>query len=644
MKSKFFIGAVALLSVGAIAWASGKDPVVMTINGEDVPKSEFEYLYNKNRQQQVEAQPLDEYVGMFELYKMKVADAKAEGIDTTAAFLSEMRQYRRDLANPIVADSVYLNKLVDEAYRNSQEELDYYHIMFAKGRSGKDNIRNRELADSVRQLLLKGGDFEALARQYSSDKTVETNGGHLGYIASGRLPYNFEKAAYALAPGKISEVVESNAGYHIIKVGKRRPAKGSVRASHIMKMVRPGSTPEAEALAKAQIDSLYQIVSANPELFEQVAMSNSDDQGSARMGGQIGWFVSGMMVPEFSEKAFELAIGEISEPVRTSYGWHIIKKLESHPVRGRQEIKPELLSRFDDPRDERFTLVRENRDGKLAKKHKAKTNAAARNRLSSYVAANGIDSTFFTSFGNSQEAMFEIDGNKVTVKDFVASLNGAVNPDPYFGTLMLEERLDATLDDALMEAEEDWLYAHNADYRNLLNEYRDGSLLYEVSLRKVWDKAANDNEGLEKYFAAHRDEYKFKEPRAKGFLVLAKNDSIAEAIKARYSQIGPEDALKILREDFRQEAVIDKLLAPQGLNRFVDKVLFEGPDPELNPKFPVYFILDGRIITEPEEMSDVKGAVTSDYQQQLEQNWTTELRQRYPVKRNDDELKKIKQK
>ena len=102
--------------------------------------------------------------------------------------------------------------------------------------------------------------------------------------------------------------------------------------------------------------------------------------------------------------------------------------------------------------------------------------------------------------------------------------------------------------------------------------------------------------------------------------------------------------MKILREDFRQEAVIDKLLAPQGLNRFVDKVLFEGPDPELNPKFPVYFILDGRIITEPEEMSDVKGAVTSDYQQQLEQNWTTELRQRYPVKRNDDELKKIKQK
>ena len=640
MKSKFFIGAAALLSLGALAWA--KDPVVMVVNGEDVPKSEFEYLYNKNRQQQVEAQPLDEYVGMFELYKMKVADAKAEGIDTTAAFRSEMKQYRRDLANPYVADSVYLNKLIDEAYKHSQEELDYYHIMFAKGRSGKDNIRNRALADSVRQVLVNGGDFEALARKYSSDRTVETNGGHLGYIASGRLPYNFEKTAYSLTPGKISEVVESNAGYHIIKVGKRRPAKGSVRAAHIMKMVRPGSTPEAEALAKAQIDSLYQIVAANPEMFEQVAMANSDDQGSARMGGQLGWFVTGMMVPEFSEKAFELNVGEISEPVKTSYGWHIIKKLDAHPIRDRQEIKPELLAQFDDPRDERFALVRENRDNRLAKRHKAKTNTAAKAKLASYVASHGIDSTFFANFGNSREVLFTIDGSNTTVGEFAGAFGEMMNPDPYFAQIMLDDKFATEYDNALMEAEEDLLYAGNADYRNLLNEYRDGSLLYEVSLMKVWDKAANDTEGLEKYFADHRSEYKFKEPRAKGFLVLAKNDSVADKIKTRYAQLNNEDALKVLRDEFRQVAVIDRLLAPKGLNRFVDKVLFDGPDPELNPKFPVYFILDARVITEPEEMADVKGAVTSDYQQELEQNWTTELRQRYPVVRNEKELKKIK--
>lgn len=643
MKSKSLFGAAVLLSAGAIAWAA-KDPVVMTINGEDVLKSEFEYLYNKNSQQQVEAQPLEEYVGMFELYKMKVADAKAAGIDTTAAFIAEMNQYRRDLALPYVADSVYINQLVDEAYNHSTEEVDYYHIMFAKGRSAAENTKNRQLADSVRSLLLNGADFETLAKEYSTDRTASTNGGHLGYIASGRLPYGFEKSAYSLAPGTISDIVESNAGYHILKVGGRRPAKGTVRASHIMKMVRPGATPEAEAQAKAAIDSLYAIVVANPELFEQLAMSDSDDQGSARMGGQIGWFSAGMMVPEFSETAFEIPVGSISEPVRTSYGWHIIKKLDAHDIRSREEIKPELLTQFEDPRDERFNLVRENRDRNLAKKHKTKINEASHNKMKDYVLSNGIDSVFYATFDNSPEVLFTVNGVNTTIGDLTAGFGRTMNPDTYFGSLMLDERYAQAYDDALMNAEEDWLYANNADYRNLLNEYHDGSLLYEISLQRVWDKAANDIPGLEKYFADHRSEYTFKEPRAKGYLVLAKNDSIADAVKAKYAELDPNDALKDLRDAFRQEAVIDRLLAPEGLNRFVDKILFDGPDPELNPKFPVYFILDARVITEPEEMNDVKGQVTADYQQELEQNWTTELRSKYPVKRNEAELKKIKQK
>lgn len=642
MKSKFLIGSAAVLSVGAIAWAA-KDPVVMTVNGEDVPRSEFEYLYHKNSQQQIEAQPLEEYVGMFELYKMKVADAKAEGIDTTAAFVSEMATYRRDLANPYVADSLYLNSLVDEAFKNSQEEVDYYHIMFQKGRNAKENLTNRQKADSVRNALLGGADFEELARRYSSDRSASTNGGHLGYIASGRLPYSFEHAAYSLKPGEISEVVESSAGYHILKGGARRPAKGSVRAAHIMKMVRPGSSPEMEARAKEAIDSLYQVVIADPDSFEQVAMANSDDQGSARMGGQLGWFAAGQMVPEFSEKAFEIEVGSISEPVRSSYGWHIIKKLDARGVRSRGEIKPELLTQFNDPRDERFKMVRDNRDRNLAKKHKGSVKDAALNGLKDYVQTNGLDSAFYVTYSNSPEVLFIVADAPTTVGKFVSSsLNNSVMPEPYVAALMLDDKFATAYDDALMEAEENWLYANNADYRHLLNEYRDGSLLYEVSLRKVWDKAANDTPGLENYFANHRSEYTFKEPRVKGFLVLAKNDSVADVIKARYAELPQDSVLQTLRQEFRNDAVVDRLLAPQGLNRFVDKIMFDGPDPELNPKYPVYFILGGRILTEPEEMNDVKGAVTSDYQQLLDQNWTTELRRKYPVKRNEKELKKIK--
>ena len=640
MKSKVLIGSAALLAAGALAWA--KEPVVMTVNGEDVPKSEFEYLYHKNSQQQLEAQPLEEYVGMFELYKMKVADARAEGIDTTAAFLSEMETYRRELASPYVADSLYLNSLIDEAYAHSQEELDYSHIMFAKGRTAAENAVTLQKADSVHQALVNGADFETLARQYSTDRTVSLNGGNLGYIAAGRLPYSFEHTAYSLAPGEISEVVESSAGYHILKGGPRRKARGSVRAAHIMKMVRPGSSEETEAEAKQAIDSLYLVVSEHPELFENVAMQNSDDQGSARMGGQVGWFVAGQMVPEFSEAAFDMEVGEISKPVRTSYGWHIIKKLDASDVRGRDALKHDLLTQMNDPRDERFKMIRDNRDRKLSAKHKATVNTNAFDAMKQYVAVNGLDSAFFATFANDGRTLYSVGKKKYPVSEFVATFSNNPVPDSYIGGLILNDKFETAYDAALLEAEEDWLYANNADYRNLLNEYRDGSLLYEVSLRKVWDKAANDTEGLENYFAAHRSEYTFKEPRAKGFLVLAKNDSIADLVKARYTEIDKDSALQILRTEFRQEAVIDRLLAPQGLNRFVDRILFNGPEPELNPKFPVYFILDARVVEEPEEMTDVKGAVTSDYQQLLEQNWTTELRRRYPVRRNDKVLKTVK--
>lgn len=641
MKSKVLIGSAIVLSAGAVAWAA-KDPVVMTINGEDVPRSEFEYLYHKNSQQQVEAQPLEEYVGMFELYKMKVADAKAEGIDTTAAFKSEMAQYRRDLAEPYLADSLYLNALIDEAYNNSLEEVDYYHIMFPKGRSAAENKEFRQRADSVRTALLNGADFEEMARQFSSDRTVSMNGGHLGYIASGRLPYGYERAAYSLKPGELSEVVESPAGYHIIKIGGKRPSKGSVRAAHIMKMVRPGSSPEQEAKAKEAIDSLYQILLKDPEAFESLATSNSDDQGSARVGGQIGWFVSGMMVPEFSEVAFEIPVGAISEPVKSSYGWHIIKKIDAKGVKSREEIKPELLNQFNDQRDERFKMIRDNRDKNLSAKHKGSLKNDAVKNLKDYVAVNGLDSAFYTTYANAPEIIYIVENNPTTVGDFVAGMAMAVVPDSYVGGMILDEKLATAYDGALVEAEEDWLYANNEDYRNLLNEYRDGSLLYEVSLRKVWDKAANDVPGLENYFNSHKDEYKFKEPRAKGFLVLAKDDETADLIKARFAELPKDSVLQSLRNEFRQVAVIDRLLAPEGLNRFVDKLMFNGPDPELNPKYPVYFILDGRVLPEPEEMNDVKGAVTSDYQQLLEQNWTTELRKKYPVKRNEAELKKIK--
>ena len=642
MKSKIFIGSVALLSIGALAWAA-KDPVVMTVNGVPVTKSEFEYLYHKNSQQQTEAQPIDEYVGLFELYKMKVEDAKACGIDKSPAFIEEMQVYRRELASPYLVDSVYLNKLVDEAYNRSAQEVEINHIMLPKGNNAAENSRSLALADSIRQLLIGGADFDELALKYSTDQSVKNNKGHLGYVSANMFPYHFETAAYTLKPGEISDIVESFAGYHILVGGNKRPSKGMANVSHILMLVRPGTSPEQEAKIKERIDSIYNVVAADPSKFAQMAQTFSNDPGSAVKGGQLNWFSAGQMIPEFSEVAFDLPKGAISQPIRTSYGWHIIMKNDEKPGPGKEEIKPMMLQRFNDKREDRYKMIRDDRIKRLAKKHKGKEMKEPYEKMRGYVAQNGIDSVFYTTFGNSKDVLYVVEGKSTPVSEFVASFKGGISTDPYGAGKSLEERYLESYDNALIAAEEDWLEAKNADYRNLLNEYREGSLLYEVSKLKVWDKASEDVEGLENYFQQHRDNYKFDVPKAKGILVQAINDSIGNVVKARYAEIqGTENVLETLKKEFRNQAVFDKVFASQGVNMMVDNLMFGGPVPKANEKYPLYFMLDPKIITQPETASDIKGPVTTDYQNELEQEWVIYLRNTYPVVRYDEELKKVK--
>ncbi len=570
------LAALAIIA-GAAFCASAKDDVVMTVNGVDVPRSEFEYLYHKNQQQQVDPQTLEEYAEMFKIYKLKVADALSQKLDTASSFRKEMDQYKRELAAPYMTDSLYLNSLVKEAYDLSREEVEAFHIMLAKGATDNETQASRAKADSLRTAILNGEDFGEIAAKYSVDRASSNAGGRMGFIVSGRFPYAFEKAAYSLAPGEISEIVESPQGFHILKGGKHRPARGTVLVEHIMKMVPPTASAEEQAAAKAAIDSIYQVVIDNPEKFEDLARELSDDKGSGRQGGKLNWFGAGMMVEPFDSASFAISVNEISHPVKSQYGWHIIRKLDAKGPATMAEMKPNVLKRIANPQDERFNLVEKNLINNLRKKHKK---------------------------------------------------------------LLQKQNLD---DEAVKEVEYEWLYANEPDYRNLLNEYREGSLLYEASLREVWDKAAKDNDGLTDYFNAHRDEYKWTKPHVKGILVQATNDSVAGLVRTALREASDDNGLKALRKQFIGKASIDRILMEEGQNAMVDNVMFGGePVKPNNKKYTVYFIFDPKLLDAPETMTDVKSLVTSDYQNKLERDWVESLKARYPVTVNEKVLKKVK--
>lgn len=645
MNNKILAG--ASLSAFALMALAAKDPVVMTINGVDVPRSEFEYLYHKNtQQQQLDPQPIEEYAEMFQLYKMKVADALAEKIDTVESFRKEMDKYRHELAEPFLADSVLLNRLVAEAAELAKTEREIKHIMVNKASDSKADAAARQQLDSIRTLLKNGEDFVTLAKNYSQDPSVQTNEGNLGFFMEGKLPYEFEKTAWSLAEGEVSDIVESPMNYHVIVGGQKRPARGLVHVCHIMKMCRPGSTPEEEAQAKASIDSIYTILLSNPEKFEAIALEESDDKGSGRQGGLLPWFGAGQMVPEFDAKAFAMVDGEIAAPIRSTYGWHIIKRLSSKPAPTADELKPQVLAAVNNPQDERFRIVKEAQTERLAKKHNARLNGKTLEALKKRVATTGLDSLFYADYAApavATQTLIEIGKEKIPVSDFIFRLKGYIQPDPAKASMVVENYTKGFFNNKLVEVEEDWLLANEPDYRNLYNEYRDGSLLYEVSLNKVWNKAAQDTEGLERYFNAHRGEYTWTEPHVKGILVQAANDSVANLVRERMGQLDNDSVMSVIRKEFPRQAKLDRVLVKKGDNAMVDNLMFGGAPTQTNDsRYTVYFLFNPRTLDAPEEAADVRGKVTGDYQNQLEKEWISDLKSRYTVKVNEAELKKIK--
>ena len=644
--NRTFIAAIALAAATTFPGAA-KDEVIMTVNGTDVTRSEFEYLYHKNQQQQVDPQTLEDYAEMFKIYKLKVADALDQRLDTLSSFRQEMEQYRTDLAKPYMVDSVYLNSLVKEAFDRSREEVEAFHIMLAKGRNAGDNEDARVLADSIRTALLGGADYAELAKKYSVDRGSSNQGGRMGYILEGRFPYSFEKAAFELRPGEISEIVESPQGYHILKGGKHRPARGTVLVQHIMKMVPEGASAEAEAAAKASIDSIYAAVVAQPKTFDDVARRQSDDKGSGRQGGRLNWFGAGMMVEPFDSAAFAIGVNEISKPVRSQFGWHIIRKLDARGPESLEQMKPAILQRVTSPNDERSLLVRKNLIANLASKHKAKLNEKNIDALCRDIPEDGLDSIWFAKAADIKALggleIAKIGKKGISLSEWAGSTTPAKVPNRDVAASQLRSRLESFFGNRLIEAEEQWLDENEPAYSNLLKEYREGSLLYEASLRRVWDKAAKDTEGLNRYFEAHRDDYKWQRPHVKGILVQATDDSIANSVRKYLADMKDESEIKAIRKSFVGKVTIEPILMEQGQNGMVDNIMFGGaPVTPSNKKYTVYFLWEPRLLDAPECMNDVKGLVTSDWQNQLETDWVEQLKARYPVTVNKKVLNKVK--
>ena len=587
MKKSMLFLAGAMMSIMAMA----QSETLMTINGKPVSAEEFLYIYEKNNQAgAMDPKSMDEYLEMFINFKLKVAEAESQGIDTTAAFKKELKGYRAQATPKYLQDDQAIDSLVRLSWRHMSKDRRAAHIAIQCPASASAGATDsalakikeaRERVTSGRQVMKGKGKkakpvrekpeaFDAVAREISTDPQVQNNGGELGWITPFRYVYPLEEAVYNTPVGEVSEVFRTQYGFHIVLVEEERDHK-EVKAAHIMKMV-PADSLDAEK--KAQIEEIAKKVTKDN--FAEVAKMESDDRGSSSRGGELGWFGKGMMVKEFEDAAFGLQPGEMSKPVRTQYGWHIILKEDERGIQPLDSIRPQILRQVQ--RDDRM---------------------------------------------------------KEAEKSFIAKVRREYN-------------LPAEMSDADVKAYADeHLEAKYPDLKNLVQEYHDGILLFEVSLREVWDKAAKDTAGLENYFKANKKKYTWESPRWKGYVLQCKDKSSAKAAQVIVKSANPDSIQSYIARRINNDSVtnvkVQHGLWEQGKNPAVDKFGLKVKNAEFkaNEQLPVVVCL-GKKLKAPEVWSDEKGKVTTDYQDFLETEWIKKLREKYPVEINQEVWEKIK--
>ena len=623
---RFIIATMAL--VGAMQ-ISAQDEVLMTINGEPVTKAEFEYIYNKNNSDNaIDKKTLDEYIDLFVNFKLKVAEAKTQGVDTLKTFKRELNGYRKQLAKPYLTDAELEDALFQEAYSHFSQDCEVSHILIKT--EGEDTLEAYNKALEAIKRLNAGEEFGKVADELSADQSVTRNHGYLGWFTALQLVWPFEKTMYDLPLNVVSNPIKSDYGYHIIKVHNRRPAWGQVNARHIMKMCNDRMPKEMQNKKYQEIVEIKKRLDAGED-FATLAKELSDDKASAQKGGDLGWFGIGRMVRDFEKATFELEVGETSEIIKTQFGYHIINLKEKRGIEPFEKKKSEIQRMMQ--YDSRSTAAKTSFVNKLKKEYNFQINenevAAAKVFIAQY-AEN--DSLLKAKGAEMIGTLMSFADQQIPTSELVAY---------YTTTKMMGTDIDAKIaqmaEIKLIQYEDSQLENKYVDFANLMKEYHDGILLFEVSNKEVWEKAIKDKEGLEKYFKQNKKNYTWNEPRYKGFVVKCKDEATAKLLKKSIKKMNPDSVANYIRTQVNNDSItlasVERGLWKQGENSYIDLNAFKQSNVQIeaNEELPIAIVV-GKKLKKPETYTDVRGTITADYQNYLEKQWIENLRNKYAVK------------
>lgn len=629
--------------------SNAQDPVVMTIAGEDVYKSEFEYIYNKNNTVSTsDKKSLDEYVELFVNYKLKVAEAKRQGYDTREQYKKEYEQYRLQLSAPYLRDEESENEMIEEAFERYKTGILTSHILI---KFSDDSTEAWKKINDIYNRLKQGEDFATLAKQYSECPSKE-NGGSLGYVNVFDMVYDFENVVYSTPVGTISKPFRTRFGYHIVKTFDKIENYKDWRISHIM--IRNEGDKSAD-----KADSIFGLAKKGAD-FEKLVADFSEDLPTKSKGGDLGFVSKGFFPPQITSQVKLLKhVGDVGM-AGTAFGYHIIKVTEIVPFTNIEDLKPYIKNKM--AKSDRVEIVSTNYMKKLQRKYGVSVFENALTIFEKLVEEKSRDERenlyrlmtepLYTLYGNvyPQSAFYPymnerlpifgrgLDKDKKVVNFIDTKQEGMQEGDEVYNAF------NGYILNEIVEKELEYVKNTNSDYRNLLKEYSDGLLLFEISSDKVWNVASSSKKKLEEYFQEHKDKYVWPEPRYKGLVVSCANKDVYDRVEKILKTNTEADAEDLIRKEFLNDKVslvkIEKGVFAKGTNLSVDDKIYKTATYS-NNAFP-FVSTRGAVISAPQTYLDVKGLVTADYQTYLEEEWVKSLRKKYDVIINKEVLKTIK--
>ena len=613
--------------------------VLLEIDNDQITLDEFSHIFNKNNEnEEIDKAYLDEYVELFINFKLKVKEAKNLGFDTVPSFINELEGYRKQLAKPYLRDDNFNDELFDEALDRIQYDINANHILINIVDENNDEALNK-IKDIRKQILNGNISFEEAAVKFSDDKSALENKGNLGYFTAFMMVYDFETAAYTTPIGEISQPVKTKYGYHILKVNEKRKAVGERKVAHIMFKTGKNAKPKKIQEAKDKIFETYELLK-NGDRFAEVAERFSEDRSTAVKGGILPPFGVGKMVSEFETKSFELQnLGDFSEPFQTDFGWHIVMLLEDNPVIMNDDLYLKFKTGIE--RDSRSKLSAEFMAKKLKDQYKIKVYKENFNSLRR-AAVKDVKNSIWDGKNalDLDNPLFKIESMTFYQNDFTDFILKNQKNNNNFDNLYLE-----FLDKSLFVFEETQLEKKYPEFKALLNEYKEGILLFDLTNKNVWKKAVDDSIGLADYFSQNIDKYKWEE-RISASVYSCIDLSTAKKVKNLLYKLnrGNTDNQTILEKVNKESPLnleISTKYFSRGENEYIDNISWKkGISKDIKKDDGSYVIVNVMDVLPAGDMSlnDVKGKVISDYQKYLDDQWISQLRNKYKFSVNKELL------